>query len=308
MKALLFDPTARRGLRFGDVAEPKPTATQALIEVRAISLNWAETASPEYLHKPGDVPGWDAAGIVVRAAADGSGPQPGTRVTTSGWNGAWGEFRAVETNGLAPLSADMDFGVASTLPVAGLTALRALRLLGSVVGRRVLVTGAAGGVGSFAVQLARYAGAYVVASVSREARGEGLHKLGAREVVVSLDTVDEPFYGVLDLVGGSVLARAFQLVVPGGTLVNIGSASLELSTINFGQGRPRGADCRIVVFALGGGGYDRDLAYPVDLVSHGELNPQIGWRGNWQQIEEATAALLERRVRGKVVLDLRRDK
>jgi NADPH:quinone reductase len=45
----------------------------------------------------------------------------------------------------------------------------------------------------------------------------------------------------------------------------------------------------------------------VDLVSHGELNPQIGWRGNWQQMEEAAAALLERRVRGKVVLDLRRD-
>jgi NADPH:quinone reductase len=96
-------------------------------------------------------------------------------------------------------------------------------------------------------------------------------------------------------------------VVPGGTLVNIGSASLEPSTINFGQGRPRGADCRIVVFALGGGGYDRDLSYLVDLVSRGDLNPQIGWRGNWQQVEEAATALLNRRVRGKVVLDFRRD-
>ena len=140
--------------------------------------------------------------------------------------------------------------------------------------------------------------------MSREARGEGLDRLGAREVVVGLDTVDEPFYGVLDLVGGSVLARAFHLVVPSGTLVNIGSASLEPSTINFGQGRPRGADCRIVVFALGGGGYDRDLAYLVDLVSHGELNPQIGWRGSWDRADEAAAALLGRRVRGKAILEV----
>lgn len=179
----------------------KTTAAQALVEVHAISLTFGELGFLEQMHKPGDVPGWDAAGVVVRAAADGSGPRPGARVTTAGWNGAWAELRAVDTSELADLPVDMDFGAASALPVAGVTALRAIRSLGSVVGRRVLVTGASGGVGGFAVQLARRAGAHVVASVSGEGRGEGLHKLGAREVVVGLDAVSEPFHGVLDHVG-----------------------------------------------------------------------------------------------------------
>jgi NADPH:quinone reductase-like Zn-dependent oxidoreductase len=93
----------------------------------------------------------------------------------------------------------------------------------------------------------------------------------------------------------------------GGTLVSIGNASLEPSTIDFEQERSRGGDRRIALFTLGGTGYGSDLSYLVDLVSLGKLDPQIGWRGNWQQVENATDALLERRVRGKVVLDLRRD-
>ncbi len=307
MRALIFDPNARRGLRFGEVAEPKPTAAQALIEVHAISLNFGELAFLEHMHKPGDVPGWDAAGVVVRAAADGSGPPPGTRVTTGGWNGAWAELRAVDTSELAALPTDMDFGVASALPVAGVTALRSIRSLGSVVGRRVLVTGASGGVGSFAVQLARRAGAHVVACVSAEGRSESLRKLGAREVVVGLETVREPFYGVLDTVGGAVLTRAFALVAPGGTLVSIGNASLEPSAIDFEQERSRGGDRRIMVFTVGGAGYGPDLSYLVGLVSLAELDPQIGWRGNWRRAADAADSLLERRVRGKVVLDLQRD-
>jgi NADPH:quinone reductase-like Zn-dependent oxidoreductase len=308
MKALIFDPNARCGLRFAEVAEPKPTATQALVEVHAISLNFGELGGfLEHMHKPGDIPGWDAAGVVVHAAADGSGPPPGTRVTTAGWNGAWGELRAVDTNELAHLPVDMDFGVASTLPVAGVTAFRAIRSLGSIVGRRVLVTGASGGVGSFAVQLARCAGAHVVASVRSEGRGESLRKQGAREVVIDLGTIHEPFYGVLDFVGGSVLTRAFELVAPGGTLVSVGNASLETSIIDFEQERSRGGDRRIALFTVGGAGYGPDLSYLVELVSLRELDPQIGWRGNWEQVCDAADALLEHRICGKVVLDLRRD-
>jgi NADPH:quinone reductase-like Zn-dependent oxidoreductase len=305
MKALITDPNARLGLRFGDVEEPTPTAAQALVEVHAISLNFGELTFLGHMHKPGDVPGWDAAGVVVRAAADGSGPPRGTRVVTAGWNGAWAELRAVDTSELARLPDGMEFGVASALPVAGVTALRALRSLGSVVGRRVLVTGATGGVGSFAVQLARCAGAHVVAGVRSEERGGNLRTLGAQEVVVGLDAVREPFHGVLDNVGGTLLTRAFELLAPGGTLVSIGNASLEPSTIDFERERTRGGDRRIALFTVGGADYGPDLSYLVDLVSRGELDPQIGWRGNWEQVEDAADALLERRVRGKVVLDLR---
>lgn len=307
MRALIVDPDAPRGVRFADVAQPQPTATQALVEVHAISLNGGELTFLERMHEPGDIVGWDAAGIVVRAATDGSGPSPGTHVVTTGWNGAWGERRAVDTSALTPLPDDMDFGVASALPVAGLTALHALRSLGSVIGRRILVTGATGGVGGFAVQLARYAGAHVVASLRVEDHVERMRKLGAQEVVVGLDTVHEPCYGVLDVVGGSMLTQAFALVAPGGTLVSIGNASLAPSTLDFAQERSRGGNRRIALFALEGAGYGSDLSYLVDLAARGELVPQIGWRGNWQHVEEATDALLKRRMHGKVVLDLRRD-
>jgi NADPH:quinone reductase len=111
MKALIADPNARQGFRLGHVVEPGPTPAQALVEVHAVSLNWGELTFIEHMHKPGDVPGWDAAGVV-------SGPLPGTRVTTAGWNGAWAELCAVGTNQLAPVPAEMDFGVASALPVA----------------------------------------------------------------------------------------------------------------------------------------------------------------------------------------------
>jgi NADPH:quinone reductase-like Zn-dependent oxidoreductase len=143
--------------------------------------------------------------------------------------------------------------------------------------------------------------------VRGEGHAESLLALGANEVVVGLDAVREPFHGVLDHVGGSLLSRAFELVAPGGTLVSIGNASLEPSTIDFEQERSRGGDRRITLFTVGGAGYGPDLSYLVELVSLGELDPQIGWRGDWRQSADAADALLERRVRGKVVLDLQRD-
>ncbi len=307
MRALIVDRGATRSLRFAEVNEPEPSPKQALIDVRAFALNFGELVALEYMHRPGDVPGWDAAGIVVRSARDGSGPPVGARVTTAGWNGAWAERRAVDVTELAEIPATMDFGSASALPVAGVTALRALRSLGSIAGRRVLVTGAGGGVGAFAVQLARLAGAYVVASVSSESRGADLRRLGAREVVIGLDAVREPFDGVLDSVGGSILTRALELVASGGTLVSIGNASLEPSTIDFERERIRGGNRRIEIFSVGGNGYGLDLAYLVDMVSLGNLDPQIGLRKDWQHVADAADQLLTRRVRGKAVLDLKKD-
>src|SRR6059058_2848222 len=166
---------------FAELAEapdPTPLPNQALVDVRAFSLNRGECRRLES-QAPGTLIGWDLAGVVRQAAADGSGPADGARVVGVVRAGAWAQRAAVETEALAELPDAVSFEQAATLPVAGLTALRSLEVAGFVLGKRVLVTGASGGVGRFAIQLAHLAGAHVTA-VAR--RTEGLQELGADEV------------------------------------------------------------------------------------------------------------------------------
>jgi NADPH:quinone reductase len=195
-----------------------------LVENHAISLNFGEVRSVA-LNAPGRVPGWDSAGIVARAATDGSGPPAGARVVTFGWGGAWGRLRAADVAGLTVVPERVDLGAASALPVAAVTALRALRDLGGIIGRRVLITGASGGVGRFAVQLAARAGAYVIPSAGSPERAEGLTSLGASQVVTGLGGVEPPLHGILDNVAGPQLASAFALLAPGAVAEWIGTAS-----------------------------------------------------------------------------------
>ena len=303
MRALVHDPDVPHGLRLGEAAEPMPGAGQVLVRVQATSLNFGEVAFLADHVGPGEVAGWDAAGTVVATAADGSGPEVGSRVVTFGWAGGWAELRAVDADQLAVLPEGLDAGAAAALPVAAVTALRALRRLGAVIGRRVLVTGASGGVGRFAVQLGARAGADVVALAGGPKRAEGLRELGAVEVVFGLDALTEPVDAVLENVGGEVLAQTLDHLAPGGTVMSIGMASLEPTTIDFERMRVHAGGARIEAFAVGSS-FGADLAHLVALLSAGALDPQIGWRGPWDQVQDAAGALLGRRVRGKAVLEV----
>ena len=213
------------------------------------------------------------------------------------------EQRAVDTGELAVIPDAVDFGAAAALPVAGVTALRAVRRLGSVVGRRVLITGASGGVGRFAVQLAARAGAHVVAAVGSPVRGAGLAELGASEVVVGLSDLAEPVHAALDNVGGQALADVLALLAPGGRVLSVGMASLQPTTIDFEQMRMRAGSSRIEAFTVGSG-FGADLPYLISLLDAGQLDPQIGWRGSWDRAGEAADALIGRRVRGKAILEV----
>lgn len=303
MRALIHDPGAPAGLRLDTAPDPVPGPGQVLVEVGATALNFGEVKYLAQQRRPGEVSGWDAAGVVVQEASDGSGPPVGSRVVTFGWGGGWGALRVVDVDELVVVPESVELGAASGLPVAGVTALRALRRLGPVVGRRVLVTGASGGVGRFAVQLAARAGAWVVASVGSEARGEGLIELGAGEIVVGLDNVTDPVFGVLDNVGGQQLAQAFALLEEGGSAQAIGKASGEATTIDFEEERVRGVRKNIEPFYVGPK-FGVDLAYLVDLLDKGQLDPQIGWRGDWSRAAEAAEALLARTINGKAILDI----
>jgi NADPH2:quinone reductase len=302
MRAIIVDPSMPAGLRLADVPEPVAGPSQVLLEVHHASLNHGDLNDARSGRvAPGAVLGSDAAGVVARAAADGRGPAAGTRVVAL-TPGAFAQRSAVEVGALAEVPPSVDPAEAAALPVAGVAALRALRAAGAVLGKRVLVTGASGGVGRFAVQLAAQAGAHVIASVSTGARGEGLAKAGANEVMVGLDGIDQPVDVVLDNVGGPRLVAAWQLLAPGGSLQSIGWASGEpavfppYSTI----GPPKSLTSFLNDGEAGG-----ELATLVRLVAAGKLAVQIGWRGPWEQVTEAAEALLGRRVNGKAVLDVR---
>ncbi|MER7082465.1 alcohol dehydrogenase catalytic domain-containing protein, partial [Saccharopolyspora kobensis] len=159
MRALVVDHGQAGPVRFADVDEPVPASDEALVEVRHIGLNFGEL---NYVHQwpAGAVHGHDAAGVVVRAAADGSGPPEGTRVAVGMSSHAWAQRVAVSPASLGTVPEGVDLADGAALGIAGVTALRVLRKR-SLLARNVLITGASGGVGHFAVQLAALAGARV---------------------------------------------------------------------------------------------------------------------------------------------------
>ena len=301
MRALIVDPSAPEALRLAAVADPVAGPSQVLIDVHHVSLNYGDLNDARSGRVPvGAVLGSDAAGVVVQAAADG-GPRVGTRVAALA-SGAFAERAAVDVGAVAAVPPSVDLAEVATLPVAGLAALRALRAAGLVLDKRVLITGASGGVGRFAVQLAAHAGAHVIASVGSLARGEGLARAGAEEVVVGLDGVDQPVDVVLDNVGGPQLVEAWTLLAPGGNLQSIGWTSGEPAV--FDPYSTVGPPKTLSSF-LNAGEAGPDLATLVKFVADGSLCVEIGWRGTWDRIAEAVRALSGRRVSGKAVLDVR---
>ncbi|MER6949999.1 zinc-binding dehydrogenase [Nonomuraea sp. NPDC000554] len=308
MRALIVDRSVPGGLRVGEVPEPVPAPNQALVRVTATSLNYGEVKHGIETAEEGTVLGWDAAGVVVQSAADGSGPAVGTSVVTLDERGGWAEIRAVRTDwiGVAPERAEP--GAISTIPVAAGTALRTLHRIGPILGRRILVSGATGGVGRYAVQLARLGGAHVIASTGDPGKhGEALRALGAHEVVSGPAQAGGGLDGVLDMVGGPQLVEAFDQLGEGGTLVAVGHSTGEGESFPFGAmfSGPGRDDRSIVTFMLlFCDGLDRDLTWLAQQVADGVLSPEITWRGGWDDASEAVSALVERRLHGKAVLDL----
>ena len=303
MKALVttLNPAAPMAVR--DMPDPIPTASQALVAVKAFSLNRGELHSI-VRNGEGWIPGQDIAGVVVRAAADGSGPPEGSRVVGLTDELGWAELAAVGGHRMAVLPDVVSFAQASTLPVAGLTALRCVRLGGAIVGRRVLVTGAAGGVGTLAVQIAAWSGAHVTAVVGRADRGTGLLEMGAAEVVEGIENAIGRYWLILESGGGASLSAALRLVEPRGIVAVYGNSAAAESTISFGDFR--GAqNARIQSFfyftSEAEDMFAPDLALLVGLIADGSLTPTIGSERPWTDFAEVAEALRNRQIAGKAV-------
>jgi NADPH2:quinone reductase len=303
MPAFVPAPEAPGRVALDEVPEPVPGPDEALVVVEAYSVNRGETFLLE-APRDGWRPGQDVAGHVERTAADGSGPAQGTRVVAHVPAGGWAPLVAAPTNALAMLPDAVPATLGSTLGVAGLTALRLLRTAGSVAGRRVLLTGASGGLGHFVVELAATQGALVTAVSSSPERGARLRALGAAEVVHDVASAEGPFEVVFESVGGPSLEAALQRLAPRGTLIWLGQAGRQPASLDFFEVVSAAPYARIVPFSYwrSGASDADDLATLVRLVAAGHLHPEVGLQADWRETPAVLVALAERRVRGNAVL------
>lgn len=304
MKALVNTPKGAAPVELREVPEPAPAPHEAVIAIRAFSLNRGELTLMR-IRPEGWQPGQDVAGVVLKAAADGSGPKEGTRaVGLVDWHG-WAERAAVSTHRLAALPENVSFAAAAALPVAGLTALRTLRHGAPLLGRRVLITGAAGGVGNLAVQLAAAAGAEVTA-IARGARGKPLAALGATQVVEEIAGAGGKYWLILESAGGASLKAALGLLEPKGTVVIFGNSSGEETSLGF-RDFAAANNARIQSFHSFASGpeeaFGPDLALLAGLIAKGALKPQIE-EHRWSEFAAVAKALGERRVAGKAVFNV----
>jgi len=286
-----------------ELPEPQPRRNEALVAVHAFSLNRGELRSVRN-NGVGWVPGQDVAGVVLKQAEDGNGPPAGARVVALTDELGWAQRVAVGSHRMAVLPDNVNFAQAATLPVAGLTALRTLRHGAPVLGKRVLITGAAGGVGTLAVQLAAHSGARVTAVVGRPERGAGLRELGAHEVIEDIGKAQGRFGLVLESAGGASLSHAIRLIEPKGTVVVYGNSSVEPTTLAFAdfRGAP---NSRVQSFSYfyseAEERFAPDLALLVALIADGSLRPLIGAERSWREFAPVAEQLRDRRIVGKAV-------
>jgi NADPH:quinone reductase-like Zn-dependent oxidoreductase len=306
MRALVADPSASPALRLADVPEPSPGPGQVLVRMAAASVNRGEVRTARR-QPPGTVIGWDVAGTVA-ALGDGVAEfDVGQRVVgLNQQGGAFAELVVVPAEWTAPLPDACDPVLAATLPVAGITAVGILRLARVHAGDRVLVTGAAGGVGQLAVQLARQAGATVTGQAASEERAAAVRQAGAEPLVHPGDgsDVEGEFDVVLDGIGGPMLGPLLRATAPKGRVVVYGNSADAESTFRVEDFYSKGATIHgfRVFTSVPPDQAVRDLANLADQVVAGKLAVRVQATAPLADALELVRHLYDRKVTGKVVI------
>lgn len=233
-------------LNFERAPVPRLEPEDVLVEVHAAGVNPVDWKIREGYLKDGLrhhlplIPGWDVSGRVVACGAEVSELHEGDEVygrPDIGRDGCYAEYVAIRASELAPKPRNLSHPEAAAVPLAGLTAWQALfeaaepyRSAQLQPEQRILIHGAAGGVGSFAVQLARWRGAYVIGTGSADS-ADLLDKIGVHEFInyeaASFEEVVNDADVVFDTIGGTTQERSWRALKPGGTLVSIISPPSE---------------------------------------------------------------------------------
>jgi NADPH:quinone reductase len=306
IEAVVVTPDAPARLGLGKAPAPAPAPSEAVVRVAAVSVNPFDVRHAQ-TDAPGTIVGQDLAGTVVQAAADGSGPKTGTRVIGYlSTGGAWAELAAVPTDTLAPVPDGVAMTEAATLPCAGLVAMYAVDHGGALVGRRVLVTGASGGIGHFAVQLAHLAGGRVIAQMRNQERVAAIQQDSVDAIVVGNDAGDHgPYHLIVDVVGGDVLARALGWLEPDGVAVACGAAGGQTTVTVDRVGFQRGSLYRQ---KLTNEFRRRPASVTLEtlgrLLGDGLLSPHIAIEAPWTAVGDVAQRLQDRAYAGKAVLTL----
>ncbi|MFI7133867.1 zinc-binding dehydrogenase [Nonomuraea sp. NPDC050153] len=304
MRALIT--TKDGSVEFAEAPEPRRTNSELLVRVSASTVARGDLNTAR-LSPPGSPIGLDVVGTVVEPAVDGSGPKVGTRVMgyTSTRAGGWAERAALDSSLVVPVPEALADNVAAALPNSGLAALAGLEAGGFLLGARVLVTGATGGVGRLAVQLAHLAGANVTGLVSSRQRHELLRDFDWLTTATA-DEAEGPFDLVVDLVGGDVLSRAMSLVAEDGVLASLAQTVPETASVpSFWFAMHPGARLVSVTNTRGqreAGRGVRRLELLAQLAETGRIDPHVTGAASWEEAADLLAALGARELEGRTTL------
>ncbi|MFZ1643815.1 MAG: NADP-dependent oxidoreductase [Candidatus Contendobacter sp.] len=294
-------------LHYEDAPRPQPKPDDLLIRVRAAAVNPVDWKIREgYLqgflnHRLPLILGWDVAGEVVEVGPEATGFKVGDKVYSRPdieRDGSYAEYIAVKASDAALKPATLDLVHAAAVPLAALTAWQSLVDAAQLqAGQTVLIHAAAGGVGSFAVQLAKARGARVIATASAVNTGL-VADLGADQFIdytrTRFEQVVKEVDVVFDTIGGDTQERSWQVLKPGGILVSVVSPPPEAAAAAHGA---RGA----FVFIHTSGA---QLATIAQLIDQGRMRPIIHTVLPLSQVRQAHAISEGGHARGKIILQV----
>lgn len=325
MRAVLCSAfTGPEDLRIGEIEAPKPAADEILIEVHAASISFMDQllVSGLYQMRPKTpfVPGTEAAGIVVAVGDKVTRFKPGDRVACSNWTGGYAELVVAKEWKSVRLPAGVAFEAAATVLHNYGTAYCALTIgARALSGETVFITGAAGGVGLAAVDLARHLGLRVIAGVGSDDKAPLVRDYGVRDVInyrsedlrerIKSITSGEGVDICFDNIGGAIFEQMARLMKWGGRLMPIGFTSGEIPSLPMNLPLLKGYS---IVGVFVGGWAER---FPeqavrmndvlVQLLAAGKIRPHIDRVLPLEQVKEGMRAVTDRSVKGRIVLKIR---